>query len=131
MDRFNTPKTKEERDAIEARYRNVHQPRMRNTIKELATEELRQAILLNPLYRNENEAFGVVFEEYFECQDELERIHGIVNEIFNNMRNGEPMRDNAVRLETTAINLAMEAIQLIAVGGKIKLSEDSRTLEDI
>lgn len=87
-------------------------------IEELVQEELKEANEIHPAFASDHEAFGVLLEEYEECEEELEACEMQLKRIWKQTKNDENSHALYTYLKEHAKRLAAEAIQLAAMCDK-------------
>ena len=98
---------------------------MRNEIEMLAREELESANKKFPLFHNSHEGFAVLLEEAEELAEESDEIEKIMNSWWMYIRRDEDIdiqKKRVDRIRSHAVNAALEAIQVIAMCDKFKMS---------
>ncbi|MBF1135419.1 MAG: hypothetical protein HXL77_02905 [[Eubacterium] sulci] len=98
---------------------------MRNEIEMLAREELESANKKFPLFHGSHEGFAVLLEEAEELAEELDEIEKIMNSWWMYLRRDENIdvqKKRVDKIRRHAVNAAMEAIQVIAMCDKFKMS---------
>ena len=98
---------------------------MRNEIEMLAREELESANKKFPLFHGSHEGFAVLLEEAEELAEESDEIEKIMNSWWLYIRRDEDIdvqKKRVDRIRSHAVNAAMEAIQVIAMCDKFKMS---------
>lgn len=96
---------------------------LKNEVKILIGNELERANKKYPLFRSQEEAFGVMYEEgILECTDEFELLKNSIMEFADKMHKGEDLEDTLVSIRTSAMLLACESIQAAAMAEKSIIS---------
>lgn len=98
---------------------------MRNEIEMLAKEELSSANEKFPLFHGSHEGYAVLLEETEELAEESNEIEKIMNSWWLYIRRDEDIdvqKKRVDRIRSHAVNAAMEAIQVIAMCDKFKMS---------
>jgi hypothetical protein len=98
---------------------------MRNEIEMLAREELESANKKFPLFHGSHEGFAVLLEEAEELAEESDEIEKIMNSWWMYLRRDENIdiqKKRVDKIRRHAVNAAMEAIQVIAMCDKFKMS---------
>lgn len=98
---------------------------MRNEIEMLAKEELSSANEKFPLFHSSHEGFAVLLEEAEELAEESNEIEKIMNSWWLYIRRDEDIdvqKKRVDRIRSHAVNAAMEAIQVMAMCDKFKMS---------
>lgn len=93
-------------------------------ISDLAGQELGTILVTKGVFNNNHEAYGVLKEEIEECEDELISINKQLKEIWECVKTDKDISLWAESLENTAMRLAEETIQVIAVCRKIRLMDE-------
>lgn len=98
---------------------------MRNEIEILARKELESANEKFPLFHSSHEGFAVLLEEAEELAEESDEIEKIMNSWWLYIRRDEDIdvqKKRVDRIRSHAVNAALEAIQVIAMCDKFKMS---------
>lgn len=98
---------------------------MRNEIEMLAKEELMTANKRFPLFHSSPEGYAVILEEVEELSEEAEEMEKTINSWWMYIRRNEDInvqKKRVDRIREHAVNAAMEAIQVIAMCDKFKMS---------
>ena len=98
---------------------------MRNEIEMLAREELESANKKFPLFHSSHEGFAVLLEEAEELAEESDEIEKIMNSWWMYLRRDENIdiqKKRVDKIRRHAVDAAMEAIQVIAMCDKFKMS---------
>nr|DAD83833.1 MAG TPA: hypothetical protein [Myoviridae sp. ctJfU3] len=98
----------------------------------LIDKELEAANKKFPLFNSTHEAFAVILEEAVEAKEEAEKLDIYMNNFWNGARENhdpETLWKELTDIYTTAINLAVEAIQTAAMARKGIIS--SRDIRDV
>lgn len=98
---------------------------MINEIEMLAREELESANKKFPLFHGSHEGFAVLLEEAEELAEESDEIEKIMNSWWMYLRRDENIdiqKKRVDKIRRHAVNAAMEAIQVIAMCDKFKMS---------
>ena len=98
---------------------------MRNKIEMLAREELKSANEKFPLFHSSHEGFAVLLEESEELAEESDEIKKIMNSWWMYIRRDEDIdvqKKRVDRIRSHAVNAVLEAIQVIAMCDKFKMS---------
>ena len=98
---------------------------MRNEIEMLAREELESANKKFPLFHGSHEGFAVLLEEAEELAEESDEIEKIMNSWWMYLRRDENIdvqKKRVDKIRSHAVNAALEAIQVIAMCDKFKMS---------
>lgn len=101
------------------------QSEMRNEIEILANEELSSANEKFPLFHSGHEGFAVLLEEAEELAEESDEIEKIMNSWWMYLRRDENIdiqKKRVDKIRRHAVDAAMEAIQVIAMCDKFKMS---------
>lgn len=91
----------------------------------LAREELESANKKFPLFHGSHEGFAVLLEEAEELAEESDEIEKIMNSWWMYLRRDENIdiqKKRVDKIRRHAVNAAMEAIQVIAMCDKFKMS---------
>lgn len=94
---------------------------MRNEIEMLAKEELESANERFPLFHGSHEGFAVLLEEAEELAEESDEIEKIMNSWWMYLRI-DIQKKRVDKIRRHAVDAAMEAIQVIAMCDKFKMS---------
>jgi hypothetical protein len=98
-----------------------------DSVIDIAKQEEEAAIKVYPLFNSTHEGYAVILEEFEEALEEIERLDSYVDELWHNVRYNffnkkgtcEEVAVNNIRLiNSTAIDLACEAIQIAAMANK-------------
>ena len=94
------------------------------SVKELVKTELKYANSRFPLFNSGHEGYAVILEEVDECEDEMKQLKIFQNDFWNMVKcNDLYMQKRIIKLiSITAMNLAIEAIQVAAMCEKYRLS---------
>ena len=98
---------------------------MRNEIEILAREELESANEKFPLFHSSHKRHAVIQEEVEELAEESNEIEKIMNSWWSYIRRDKDIdvqKKRVDRIRSHAVNAAMEAIQVIAMCDKFKMS---------
>lgn len=98
---------------------------MRNEIEILANEELSSANEKFPLFHSSHEGFAVLLEEAEELAEESDEIEKIMHSWWMYLRRDENIdiqKKRVDKIRRHAVDAAMEAIQVIAMCDKFKMS---------
>ena len=94
---------------------------MRNEIEMLAKEELESANERFPLFHGSHEGFAVLLEEAEELAEESDEIEKIMMYLRRD-ENIDIQKKRVDKIRRHAVDAAMEAIQVIAMCDKFKMS---------
>lgn len=92
-------------------------------VREAAENELVRANEKFPLFSSKHEGYAVLLEEYQEARDEANMLEHHLDFLWMRIKNNEADEEKNTpicRIETEAINLAAEAIQVAAMAMKFK-----------
>lgn len=98
---------------------------MRNEIETLVRKELESANERFPLFHGSHEGFAVLLEEAEELAEESDEIEKIMNSWWMYLRRDENIdiqKKRVDKIRRHAVDAAMEAIQVIAMCDKFKMS---------
>lgn len=91
---------------------------VRDDVEKLVCKELDSANRKFPLFRSSHEGAAVIREEIDEVEYALKRINGAYAELWSTVKNNSKGTQWAHEMNRWAINLAVEAIQVAAMGQK-------------
>lgn len=94
----------------------------RERIEELIEDELVEANLKYPLFRNPHEAYAVLAEECDELEDEIEHIRKLMDSMWMAVKYNKDIEEEAKIIRDRAIFAVQEAIQVAAMCDKVKQS---------
>lgn len=91
---------------------------LRKSVKSLAGEELQRANYIWPQFNSPHEGYGVLKEECEEASDELRKMNCSLGDVWYNVKTNVRSIEELELIENTAIELALEAIQVSAMAHK-------------
>lgn len=94
---------------------------VKDDVIELVSRELTAANKKFPLFASSHEGHSVILEELEECRDELINAYSHKALLWQYIKENKPESDTrtaVMLLQTDAVNLAVEAIQLAAMAQK-------------
>ena len=106
--------------------KDVHEDKIKDSIKDLAEDEMINAIANHGYFGNAHEASSVLREEIEEVSEALAEVEREFKSIWANVRSDRSIGIIAKHLEAEALNLVYESLQVLAVLKKIEfLNEKS------
>lgn len=108
----------------------MFEPNIEAVVKALAKRELEYANSIYPLFASDHEACAVMREEYEEATEQLERCENYMLRAWKMTRCNEDISEPCRIIETEAVLLACEAIQLAAMARKATMSIKERQGKD-
>ena len=91
---------------------------VKEDVEKLVQKELESANQRFPMFRSPHEGVAVIREEIDEVEDALKRVNGAYTELWSAVKNNSREMRWAYQMNRWAINLAVEAIQVAAMGQK-------------
>ena len=91
---------------------------VKSDVEKLVQKELESANQRFPMFRSCHEGAAVIREEIDEVEYALKRINGAYAELWSTVKNNSKGTQWAHEMNRWAINLAVEAIQVAAMGQK-------------
>mgnify|MGYP000043701578 CR=1 FL=1 len=107
---------------------------MKESIEQMAAEELARANQTFPMFASWHEAYAVLLEEVEEAKDEIKAMETLTRFYWNAVRgkhiNDDTRRYHVERIRDTAIKVVEELIQVIAMCDKTFKSMDGEQNEE-
>lgn len=93
---------------------------LRKAVQTLAWEELQRASKIHPPFADPHHGYAVIKEEIEECENEMNALNAQLNCMWNEIKNDAYKNSSrAKHIKLTAVQLALEAIQVAAMAQKI------------
>ena len=102
---------------------------MKMNIRVLALTEMRTANRINPPFIDAHHGYAVLKEEIEETEEELKAVKQMLESMWSSIRNDTTPKMSVTMMEEHAINLAAEAIQVIAMCEKFRNSSQHWNLK--
>ena len=97
---------------------------MKTNIRILALAEMKAANKINPLFTDAHHGYAVLKEEIEEVEEELKAVKQMLDAMWISIRTDTTPKLSITMMENHAINLAAEAIQVIAMCNKFRNSSE-------
>lgn len=89
--------------------------KLKDDVSKLISEELKRANNQYPHFHSAHEAMAVMFEEYQEMIDDLRMVEDQFEVLWNQTKNDENAKDEALLMLDYSVCMIAEAIQLAAM----------------